>query len=379
MSEHTINQRIADELVKLAAFRRTLKQENPKEEYSARAFETSSRIIRSWPYEIKSSNDLTSVPGIGPKTKARIDEILRQGYLSELSEQKERLENEKYPKDKNWEEKQKEERQKGEKRRTISLFSGILGVSSTFSELWYNQGYRTLDDLYKKVRLTNTQLIGIKYYDDLQLPIPRNEMLIYDQKFQMIAGCLNKYMNIGIKIEMAGSYRRKLSISRDIDLVLTVQDKKGQPLKEYIQLFITILKVMSIILHDISLGNGKYLGIVRLSGLETKLKGKAEGKVGEYPTRHLDIEFVEPENFPFALLYFTGSKEFNIRMRRFAKEKGYLLNHQGLFEMSSVKKQKEEGAKGEEGRKRVERYFPDERAIFNFLGFTYLAPEKRVS
>ncbi len=45
----------------------------------------------------------------------------------------------------------------------------------------------------------------------------------------------------------------------------------------------------------------------------------------------VDIRFVPRESYGAALLYFTGSKEFNVMMRRTAIEHGMLLNEYGLF------------------------------------------------
>ncbi|KAF8299568.1 hypothetical protein TcYC6_0065630 [Trypanosoma cruzi] len=50
-----------------------------------------------------------------------------------------------------------------------------------------------------------------------------------------------------------------------------------------------------------------------------------------YPARRLDIRFVEPECFPAALLYFTGSKHFNVVMRAEAIKQNFVLNEYGLF------------------------------------------------
>ncbi|MBM3229947.1 DNA polymerase III, partial [Candidatus Parvarchaeota archaeon] len=45
----------------------------------------------------------------------------------------------------------------------------------------------------------------------------------------------------------------------------------------------------------------------------------------------IDIRLVPAESAGAALLYFTGSKDFNVVMRRRAIEQGFLLNEYGLF------------------------------------------------
>src|SRR5690606_36996977 len=45
----------------------------------------------------------------------------------------------------------------------------------------------------------------------------------------------------------------------------------------------------------------------------------------------VDFRVVEDKEFPFALLYFTGSKEHNTALRGIAKDMGLKLNEYGLF------------------------------------------------
>src|SRR5699024_10269336 len=42
---------------------------------------------------------------------------------------------------------------------------------------------------------------------------------------------------------------------------------------------------------------------------------------------------VKPEQFPAALMYFTGSKEHNVVLRQRARERGLSLNEYGLFQL----------------------------------------------
>ena len=59
-------------------------------------------------------------------------------------------------------------------------------------------------------------------------------------------------------------------------------------------------------------------------------------------------------------MYFTGNREFNIRMRAIAKNKGYLLNQYGLFKKTG---------------QRVP--IRDERDIFKKLNITYVRTDQR--
>ena len=73
----------------------------------------------------------------------------------------------------------------------------------------------------------------------------------------------------------------------------------------------------------------------------------------------VDIRFLPEESYGAALLYFTGSKDFNVKMRKTAIKKGYLLNEYALFEKGEYIA----GASEEE--------------IFDKLEMKYVEPEKR--
>jgi hypothetical protein len=58
----------------------------------------------------------------------------------------------------------------------VSLFAGVWGAGSETSKQWFAQGFRTLEDLRTRARLTRMQQIGLQYYDDFNTRIPRDEV-----------------------------------------------------------------------------------------------------------------------------------------------------------------------------------------------------------
>ena len=56
--------------------------------------------------------------------------------------------------------------------------------------------------------------------------------------------------------------------------------------------------------------------------------------------RRVDFLYTSIEEFPFAILYFTGSKIFNTVMRQVAVEKGYTMNEHGLYTLQDGGKKK---------------------------------------
>ena len=108
----------------------------------------------------------------------------------------------------------------------------------------------------------------------------------------------------------------------------------------------------NIILEVLSRGTTKCLVMAKLPSSET--------------VRRVDFLYTTVEQFPFAILYFTGSKIFNTVMRHIALEKGYTMNEHGLNRMVEKKK----GDK-------VLHSFKNEEDIFNFLGLVYKSPTER--
>ncbi len=106
-----------------------------------------------------------------------------------------------------------------------------------------------------------------------------------------------------IRCSPAGSLRRFKEICGDIDLLAS--SKKPAAVIEFFVLQSGIVKV--------------------LAKGETKASVILEGGI------QCDLRVVSDAEFPFALAYFTGSKEHNIVMRQRAIQRGLRLNEYGLF------------------------------------------------
>jgi DNA polymerase (family 10) len=106
-----------------------------------------------------------------------------------------------------------------------------------------------------------------------------------------------------IRCSTAGSLRRFKEVCGDIDLLAS--SKKPIDVIEYFATLPGIIKVIA-------------------KG-ETKASVILEGGI------QCDLRVVSDAEFPFALAYFTGSKEHNIVMRQRAIQRGLRLNEYGLF------------------------------------------------
>jgi DNA polymerase (family 10) len=134
------------------------------------------------------------------------------------------------------------------------------------------------------------------------------------------------------KIAAAGSLRRRKDTIKDIDILVTA--KKPKPIMEE---FVHLDLVKEVLAHG-----------------ETK-----SSVISKENNMQVDLRVLEEDCFGSALLYFTGSKEFNIRLRQFAIKKGYKVNEYGVF-----RKNKRLAGKTEE-------------EIFSLLKMAYIAPELR--
>merc|ERR1712093_647789 len=113
--------------------------------------------------------------------------------------------------------------------------------------------------------------------------------------------------------------------------------------------------------------NSGDIGIILEILTKGKTKSMAIGKLPGQTPRRVDFMYASPAEYAFAILYFTGSKAFNVVMRQRALDLGYSMNEHGLYKMAGKKK----GA-------RLDILFPTERAVFEFLGLEYKKPTERV-
>lgn len=108
-------------------------------------------------------------------------------------------------------------------------------------------------------------------------------------------------------IEYAGSLRRFRETIGDIDILVAAADRSG---------------VMEGFLA---------LPIVR----EALGKGETKTSVLTQAGMQVDLRVVDPDQYGAALLYFTGSKAHNIRLRQLALERDWTLNEYALSEIES--------------------------------------------
>lgn len=110
------------------------------------------------------------------------------------------------------------------------------------------------------------------------------------------------------QIEVAGSLRRRKETIGDIDILIAADKKKSGGIFD---VFVNHDLVVDV------LGRG-----------DTKSSIRTEGG------RQVDLRIVKLDQFPAALMYFTGSKEHNVGLRQRARARSMSLNEYGLFSLT---------------------------------------------
>ena len=143
------------------------------------------------------------------------------------------------------------------------------------------------------------------------------------------------------KCDIAGSLRRFRETIGDIDIIAAADQKDTDSIFDAFTAHSLVVEI---------LGRG-----------DTKSSVRTENG------RQVDLRIVKPEEYPAALMYFTGSKEHNIVMRQRARERGMALNEYGLFKLTEEK----------ETDFNQPVVASSEKEIYQKLGLNYVPPEHR--
>ena len=217
----------------------------------------------------------------------------------------------------------------------------VHGIGPKRANELVKMGINTVDELKeKKEYLNEKQKIGLRYYDELNQPIPREEIVKHEKHLKTFL----KKTDPNAELTISGSYRRKKDESGDIDVLLKAENK------ETYTKFIKKLVNQGYLVEQLALGTKKYNGICRL------------GRKGS--GRRIDIMYTTPSEYPFAILYFTGSGDFNQVMRKEVNQKGFTMNEYGI--------------KSSDTGKKVDYEFSVEKDIFDFLDIGYVEPWQRL-
>ncbi len=269
--------------------------------------------------EIYKRNELEEIPGIGKSLAEKIEEVIKTGKLDYYD----------YLKKKTKIDIENLRSIPGLGPKKIKVLNQKLGIRNLFD----------LEEAIKKKKIQKLAHFGEKseqvLLKGLEYLKTKPHRLPYAQVYSLAQELLTYFKQFSFveKVEICGSFRREEETIGDLD-VLVVSKKP----KEVMNAFVTFSKVKEV------LSQGPTKTSVRITdGFQ------------------IDLRVVNEKQFGSALLYFTGSKEHNIELRRIALSKGYTLSEYGLF---TLKDKRWIAGRTEE-------------EIYKKLGLYYVLPKQR--
>ncbi|MFW9781481.1 MAG: DNA polymerase/3'-5' exonuclease PolX [Candidatus Heimdallarchaeota archaeon] len=269
--------------------------------------------------EIYKKGMVEEIEGVGKSIASRISEYLKTGRVEYLEQLREEL---------------------PEGMEQLVEVEGI-GPKTAF-RLSKEFGFKTVEELEKAINngtLEGLSGFGKKKAQNILRGIElykasKGKLLLVD--ILPIANSIEKQLrklNFIQELNVAGSIRRKKETIRDIDILVST----NEPIK-VMDAFTNLKDVKDII-----------------------SKGEDKCTVTLYNNIQVDLRAINKNSYGSALLYFTGSKEHNIKLRKIARKKNWKLNEYGLFDNATNDK-----LAGTE-----------ELELYNKLGLDYIVPELR--
>lgn len=262
-------------------------------------------------------DDVTDIPGVGKDLASKIKEYVEQGEIKEFEELQKKVPLE------------------------MTELLGIQGLGpKTLALLYKELKVRSLEDLEKVLDSKDVlkfKGLGQKKVDEIKKGIP---LLKQKRERTLLGEALPLAEAIKDQIEeiegtdgtiVAGSIRRMRETVHDID-VLTISDNTEKAVEEFTKL--------------------PFVKDVLASG-DTK------GSIITNDGMQVDLRVVAPESYGAALLYFSGSKAHNVKLRTIASKEGLKINEYGIFKGDKI-------IAGE-----------TEKEMYEALGLPFIPPELR--
>ncbi|MBE0537485.1 MAG: DNA polymerase/3'-5' exonuclease PolX [Phycisphaerae bacterium] len=296
-----------------------IQDENP---FRVRAYRNASRTVRNLSGNaaemIAEGTDLTEYQGIGKDLAGKIGQIVETGAFDVLTSLRQQI--------------------PGELDKLMHISGlGAKRVARLYKEL----DITNLEQLKQAVdsgRIRDVEGFGKKTEDNIREEIGR--LMGADQKrlkiavVEDLAAPLVAYLKKGEgvkQVTVAGSFRRRKDTVGDLDILVTC--KKHSNIMDHFTRYEDVQKIVS--------------------------KGATRSTVLLRSNFQVDVRVMQDANYGAALMYFTGSKEHNIAVRKIGLQKKLKLNEYGLFR----------GEKRVAGR--------TESEVYARIGLPYIEPELR--
>ncbi|GAB2806628.1 hypothetical protein GCM10027043_01890 [Ferruginibacter profundus] len=294
--------------------------------FRATAYENASKILYNMTEDISmyaaNVKSLDAIGGIGESIAKKIIEFLKTGKIKAFEQLKTQV-----------------------PYKLLELLD-ITGIGpSTLRILHQQRNVNNREDL--EILLQQDKLGSIPGFGAKKIENLKRELKVIKQPERMPFAVAQKIGNRIIselikipgveKATLAGSLRRKKETIGDIDIIAVAAP---QHRKRIVERFMALPMVKKVLVK----------GTTKISVLLTQ------------KNIQVDIRLVHNYEYGAALLYFTGSREHNIKLRTIARNMGYKINEYGLFEIATNKRLMGAG----------------EEEIYRFLHMKYIPPEQRL-
>ncbi len=306
-----------------------LRGENP---FKSRAYHNVARIIASLTTELSdliARDELKTISGVGPGIAPKITELVTTGKLTYYEELRSSLPP------------------------GLPEMLRIPGLGpKKVKQLYEKLGIKSVAELRDTVlahKLEGVEGFGEKTGQNILKGIEHlqkhADKFLYPDAHEAAVKILNAVRDFPgvVRCDIAGSLRRKKEIIGDIDILASV---KGKSTAALMKKFVSLPDVERIV-----------------------AQGETKSSVTLASGISCDLRLINEAEYPFALAYFTGSKEHNVELRSLALKNGWSLNEYSFSEAESGKRST--------GRKKPPPVCKDENAIYLALGLRFIPPELR--
>ncbi|XP_074642693.1 DNA-directed DNA/RNA polymerase mu-like isoform X2 [Tubulanus polymorphus] len=173
-------------------------QDGPNDYQRALAFRGGSCVLKSLPYKVNSSCQLSNISDLGSHCQKVIEEILDESRSLEV----ERI------RCSPWFQK-------------MECFTSIFGVGGVTAKKWIDEGLNDISGVTDRLLKTGTndsrKIYGLAFYEDLTTPVNRDEALalkdlVKTELVDLLPGAL---------VELTGGFRRGKPCGHDVDILVS--------------------------------------------------------------------------------------------------------------------------------------------------------------
>jgi DNA polymerase (family X) len=263
--------------------------------YKPRAYEKAARAVGGYPVDLegKDLTEIVKIPSVGKSIGEKIQEILATGTLSELETLREQIPP------------------------GVRELTRIPGLGPKKAMVLYQElGVGSVEELEAAIeddRVAALPRFGAKTQDNIARGITQLRAAGGRVKIDTALDVAEVFiaaltpLKQARRVAYAGSLRRMRETIGDVDLLVAGTD--AGPVMETFVAQPSVTRVLA--------------------------KGDTKSSVVTDRGLQIDLRLVPPEAWGAAMIYFTGSKPHNIRIREIAVRKGLKLSEYGLFDAKS--------------------------------------------